>query len=83
MRAGARRSWRVLDENGEPQEVMPNNRLQMDDLQAIADAATAGFGIAWLPCWLVREQLLSGALVRLLRDRPGAAFEAHAVWPHT
>ncbi len=31
----------------------------MDDLQAIADAATAGFGIA-LPCWLVREQLLSG-----------------------
>lgn len=25
---------------------MPTNRLQMDDLQAIADAATAGFGIA-------------------------------------
>ncbi len=83
MRAGARRSWLVLDSDGKPQEVMPNNRLQMDDLQAIADAATAGFGIAWLPCWLVREQLLSGALVRLLRDRPGAAFEAHAVWPHT
>lgn len=83
MRAGARRSWRVLDENDKPQDVMPNNRLQMDDLQAIADSATAGFGIAWLPCWLVREQLLSGALVRLLRDRPGAAFDAHAVWPHT
>ena len=83
MRAGARRSWLVLDSDGKPQDVMPNNRLQMDDLQAIADAATAGFGIAWLPCWLVREQLLSGALVRLLRDRPGAAFDAHAVWPHT
>ena len=64
MRAGARHSWLVLDSDGKPQEVMPTNRLQMDDLQAIADAATAGFGIAWLPCWLVREQLLSGALVR-------------------
>lgn len=62
-----------------------DHRLQVDGLhgahQIFQHAATAGFGIAWLPCWLVREQLLSGTWVRLLRDRPGTAFEAHAVWP--
>lgn len=83
MRAGAVRQWSILEADGKVREVMPNKRLQMDDLQAIADAAAAGFGIAWLPCWLVRDRLLKGELVRLMRDRPGASFEAHAVWPQT
>ncbi|CAI1157766.1 D-malate degradation protein R [Serratia entomophila] len=82
-RAGVVRSWQLLEPDGTLREVMPSRRLQMDDLQAIADAATAGFGITWLPCWLVREQLLKGELVRLLRDRPGASFEVHALWPQT
>ena len=52
-------------------------------LQAMADATVAGFGISWLPCWLVRESLLKGELVRLMSERPGMSFEAHAVWPQT
>ncbi|MCS4267215.1 LysR family transcriptional regulator [Serratia sp. BIGb0163] len=83
MRAGVVRNWLIPDSDGKVQEVMPNKRLQMDDLQAMADATVAGFGIAWLPCWLVREALLKGELVRLMRDRPGMSFEAHAVWPQT
>lgn len=55
----------------------------MDDLQAIADAAVAGFSIAWLPCWLVRQQLIKGELVRVMRDLPGLFLDAHAVWPQT
>ncbi|CAI1122852.1 D-malate degradation protein R [Serratia proteamaculans] len=87
MRAGVVRNWLIPDSGGKVQEVMPNKRLQMDDLQVMADATVAGFGISWLPCWLpcwlVRESLLKGELVRLMRDRPGMSFEAHAVWPQT
>ncbi|MGQ8819305.1 LysR substrate-binding domain-containing protein [Serratia sp. NA_13] len=83
MRAGVVRNWLIPDNGGKVQEVMPNKRLQMDDLQAMADATVAGFGISWLPCWLVRESLLKGELVRLMRDRPGMSFEAHAVWLQT
>ena len=56
-------------------------RLQLDDLEAVADAATAGLGLAWLPEWLVRERLLTGALVSVLDDQPGAAMDCHALWP--
>jgi DNA-binding transcriptional LysR family regulator len=83
MRAGVVRNWLIPDGDGKVQEVMPNKRLQMDDLQAMADATVAGFGISWLPCWLVRESLLKGELVRLMSERPGMSFEAHAVWPRT
>ncbi|MGJ3436788.1 LysR substrate-binding domain-containing protein [Serratia sp. Je.1.23.a] len=83
MRAGVVRNWTLLDACGKEQEVIPKKGLQMDDLQAIADATVAGFGIAWLPCWLVRESLLEGELVRLMRNRPGMSFDVHAVWPQT
>ncbi|WP_290435727.1 LysR family transcriptional regulator, partial [Aeromonas caviae] len=38
-------------------EVQPRGRLQMDDLNAITQAAIAGFGLAWLPTWLARPHL--------------------------
>ena len=83
MRAGVVLNWTLLDACGKEQKVIPKKGLQMDDLQAIADATVAGFGIAWLPCWLVREALLKGELVRLMRNRPGMSFDVHAVWPQT
>ena len=33
--------------------VAPAASLRLDDLQAIADAAIAGAGLAWLPCWML------------------------------
>ncbi len=82
-RAGVIRSWLIPQADGTTREVMPKTRLLMDDLQAIADAATAGFGIAWLPCWLIRDALLAGRLVQVLGTVPGEDFEVHAVWPLT
>ena len=55
--------------------------LQLDDLDAIADAATAALGLAWLPEWLVRERLRSGALVTVLDDLPCATMDCHALSP--
>ncbi|ODT98771.1 MAG: LysR family transcriptional regulator [Rhodospirillales bacterium SCN 65-16] len=75
------RSWLFPRDADAPEEFIPLGRMRFDDLEAIADAATAGFGLAWLPCWLVRDRVASGELVRLLPDRPGLEFQINAVWP--
>lgn len=71
----------VLD--GNIISVQPTARLFMDDLEAIADAVESGNGVGWLPHWLIRKQLESGRLVRLLADTESVKFPVHAVWPKT
>ncbi|TIR33854.1 MAG: LysR family transcriptional regulator [Mesorhizobium sp.] len=64
-------------------EVMPVSRLRLDDLAAIADAAAAGMGLAWLPYWLVREHIQAGALLVLLPKQPGFLYDAYVLWLQT
>jgi len=46
-----------------PLEIWPAGRLRLDDLDAIADAATRGMGLAWLPSWWFANALASRRLV--------------------
>ncbi|UCI06204.1 LysR family transcriptional regulator [Mesorhizobium sp. B1-1-8] len=84
-----RRSDRIVQpwlfpRSGQQQlEVMPASRLRLDDLDAIADAATAGLGLAWLPVWLVRERIQAGALTLLWPDRPEYLYDVHVLWLRT
>lgn len=55
----------------------------MDDLQAICDAALAGYGIAWLPCWMASREIHQGKLIPLLKQAPEVRFDVHAVWQKT
>ncbi|TPM40761.1 LysR family transcriptional regulator [Mesorhizobium sp. B2-3-4] len=64
-------------------QFMPSGRLRLDDLDAIADAAADGMGLAWLPHWLVRERIQAGALVELLPDQPRYPYDCHALWLQT
>ena len=73
--------WQLPDATGRIVDMPLTSRLQLDDLEAIADAATAGLGLAWLPEWLVRDRLRTGRLVSVLDDLPGATMQCHAVWP--
>jgi len=82
-RSGRVRPWLFPQEGGPPREIMPAGRLRLDDLEAIADAAVQGMGLAWLPYWLVRERLDTGALVRLFSDQPEFLYECHALWPRS
>ncbi len=75
--------WQLPDANGNIVDMPLSSRLQLDDLEAIADAATAGLGLAWLPEWLVKERLRTGKLVSVMDDQPGATRQCHAVWPST
>jgi DNA-binding transcriptional LysR family regulator len=73
--------WQLPDATGEISEMPLQARLQFDDLEVVAAAATTGLGLAWLPEWLVRERLRTGELVRLFADQPAAAIDCHALWP--
>jgi DNA-binding transcriptional LysR family regulator len=64
-------------------EATPLSRLRIDDAEAIADAAEAGYGLAWLPCWLIRDRVRSGKLIPLLRDVPSREIVTYALWPET
>lgn len=75
--------WRFPRTNQTPIEITPRTRLRFDDLAAIADAATAGMGLAWLPNWLIRNQLEAGTLVQLFADQPELLYDVYAVWLRT
>ncbi len=64
-------------------EVQPRGRLQMDDLNAITQAAIAGFGLAWLPSWLARPHLERGELREVLGALKGRSYPINALWPHS
>lgn len=76
-------AWQLPDTTGTLIDVSVTSRLRFDDLEVIADAAVDGMGLAWLPYWLVRNQVRQGRLVELWNDRPSARMECYAVWPST
>lgn len=82
-RSGRVRPWLFPLGDQPPREIMPSGRLRLDDLEAIADAASQGMGLAWLPYWLVRERLNSGTLVGLFTEQPEFLYECHALWPRS
>jgi DNA-binding transcriptional LysR family regulator len=82
-RSGRTGPWLFARPDQPPLALRPGSRLRFDDLDAIADAAAAGLGLAWLPSWLVRERIDSGALVALLPDEPCYVYDCHLVWLQT
>ncbi|UXP24053.1 LysR family transcriptional regulator [Enterobacter sp. 155105] len=83
LRAGRVLPWQLMDSEGTSRTFTPRSSLNMDDLQAICDAALAGHGIAWLPCWMVVKDIHQGKLVPLLKQAPDVHFDVHAVWRQT
>ncbi|MES2056881.1 MAG: LysR family transcriptional regulator [Pseudomonadota bacterium] len=82
-RSGRVRPWLFPREDQPPVEIMPIGRLRLDDLDAIADAAVAGMGLAWLPSWLVRDRVEAGMLIQLFPDEPEFPYDCHALWLQT
>ncbi|QKC85223.1 LysR family transcriptional regulator [Mesorhizobium sp. NZP2077] len=82
-RADHGQAWQLPDASGKLIDVSVTSRLRFDDLEAIANAAVDGMGLAWVPHWLIRDELLAGSLVALWANRPSASMECYAVWPAT
>lgn len=62
-------TWQFTD-GGKTISIHPQGRFKADSGIALAAAAVAGLGIAWLPAYLVEPHLASGALVSLMTRYP-------------
>lgn len=82
-RSGRVVPWRVRSNAGHLLQPQIDGRLVFDDLQAITDAAVAGAGLAWLPCWLVARYMQSGELELVMDCDRMWATDIHAVWPQS
>jgi len=77
------KGWTVSTPDGRTQDLMPQQRMLVDDLQVIADAAARSMGLAWLPCWLIAPYVKRGELKVLFDCGELEASQMHLVWPHT
>ncbi|MFS8113261.1 LysR family transcriptional regulator [Rhizobium jaguaris] len=82
-RSGETKKWIFLQDDGKAVDYLPETRLRLDDLEVMADAAVSGMGIAWLPCWLVRDYVSAGTLTPALKNVSSRAVNVYAVWPQT
>jgi DNA-binding transcriptional LysR family regulator len=82
-RSGRIRPWLFPCDDGTIEEAAPPNRVRLDDLDAIADAAAEGMGLAWVPYWLVRDRIDARTLVQVLPNRPEFLYDAYALWLQT
>ncbi|GLC91304.1 LysR family transcriptional regulator [Cupriavidus sp. TA19] len=74
-------SWTLFGPDGAQVVLHHRPRFVTGDMIALRTAAMAGVGICQLPVMMVREQLNTGSLVRLLPDWAPRPELLHAVFP--
>jgi DNA-binding transcriptional LysR family regulator len=78
---GREHTWHFVDAETRPVELVHNPRLSANDFYSVRRAALRGLGVARLPVLLAREDLSSGALIRLLPSLSSQSGVVHAVFP--
>lgn len=80
-RAGDRHTWEFGGKGGTSVAVQLAPRLMTDDFGLLRQAAIDGVGIAYLPHFLVQNELGNGVLEHVLPDYRLPAGVIHAVFP--
>ena len=73
-------TWQFLD-SGRIVTVQPQGRFKADSAVALAAAAAAGLGIAWLPDCILHDYVASGTLVPIMTDYPPPPAGTYVVRP--
>ncbi|MBU0724634.1 MAG: LysR family transcriptional regulator [Alphaproteobacteria bacterium] len=73
-------SWQFTDGN-RIVTVQPQGRFKADNATALAAAAAAGLGIAWLPDCITYDHVASGALVPIMTRYPPPPAGAYVIRP--
>jgi len=73
-------AWQFMD-GDKIIKVHPQGRFKADSGTALAAAAVAGLGIAWLPDCLTHEERASGALVPIMTHYPPPPAAAYVIRP--
>lgn len=72
--------WAFPDNDGRIVLIEPRSRIRAADLGIIMDAAVSGRGLAWLPDWLIEDELASGRLVQILPALPVRHRDINLLW---
>jgi DNA-binding transcriptional LysR family regulator len=73
-------TWRFMD-GDKIVTVQPQGRFKTENGMALANAAAAGLGLAWLPDCVTQHYLASGALVPVMTAYPLPVGNVHVVRP--
>ncbi|MCO6390088.1 LysR family transcriptional regulator [Aliihoeflea aestuarii] len=73
-------TWKFMD-GDKIVTVNPQGRFKADNAAALATAAAAGLGIAWLPDCVTDEYVASGALVPIMTRYPPPSAGAYVIRP--
>ncbi|RVB78296.1 MULTISPECIES: LysR family transcriptional regulator [unclassified Mesorhizobium] len=73
-------AWQFMDSD-KIVTVQPQGRFKADNATALAAAAAAGLGIAWLPDCITYDHVTSGALVPIMTRYPPPSAGAYVVRP--
>lgn len=76
-----RQNWRFRAGDGSWVKAQGRSRLRMDSGEALRDAAVAGLGIAFLPDFLVAEDVAAGRLRQVLPKLDAGDVEILAIYP--
>lgn len=74
--------WRFMD-GSKVVTVRPQGRFKADSAAALAAAAVAGLGIAWLPDYVIQEYLDSDALIPIMTHYPVPPGAIYVVRPQS
>jgi len=75
--------WFIPDAGARSRKYAPRGRIVLGHGEPILDAAFAGCGFAYLPTWIIANELASGRLERLLSSDSVETGPVHAIWPAT
>lgn len=78
---GSTSHWRFADKAGGITEHSMEPRIVLGSAEAQVGAVKAGFGIAQLATWLIKDELERGELVEILPDMATVGLPLHLVWP--
>lgn len=76
---GSPYAW-TLSRGAESTRVAVDGPVRASTGRVVRDLALQGLGVALTPCFLVREDIASGALLQVMPDWLGEPMPLHAVW---
>lgn len=75
--------WRLAHNAGSVERKFMEGRMILGSAEAQVGAVKAGFGIAQLATWLIRDELARGHLVEILPHMATDGLPLHLVWPRS
>lgn len=76
---GKLETWALAKDGSEPQNL--RNAITCNNMEAVREAVIAGYGIGYMPDFLVRDAIETGALHTILDDLRIAPGQFSILWP--